>query len=114
MGSEVDVFLAFEGGGAKGIAHVAALYEIEAATNEESRTAYPYKYWPRYKIRGASGTSIGALIAMLVSIGFTARQIIDVKSVDALVDSRKGIRYVPYAIKKTLIRAINLIIWAIN
>lgn len=77
---EIDVFLAFEGGGAKGIAHLAALYEIEASTNKHLRQSSPYKYWPRYKIRGASGTSIGALFALLVALDFRANEILRLRA----------------------------------
>jgi NTE family protein len=50
-----DVFVIFEGGGAKSVAHIGALRALER------RGA---------KIRGAAGTSAGALIAALVAAGY--------------------------------------------
>lgn len=54
----------FEGGGAKGLAHIGALRAAEEANIQ----------WI-----GASGTSAGALVAALVAAGFSAREICDVR-----------------------------------
>ena len=87
---EIDVVLAFEGGGAKGIAHLAALYEIEASNNDFLRQGSPYRHWPRYKIRGASGTSIGALFALFVALDFRAKEILSLPALRLLIRERAG------------------------
>jgi hypothetical protein len=70
----LNVVLTFEGGGAKGIVHIGALREIERA-GDPRRDAL-YKHWPRYRVRGVSGTSIGALVAALVAVGYTSEEIV--------------------------------------
>ncbi|TCZ63619.1 patatin-like phospholipase family protein [Roseicella aquatilis] len=57
-------YLVFEGGGAKGIVHVGALAALEG---EELNL----------DIRGAAGTSAGAIVAGLVAAGYTAPEICD-------------------------------------
>jgi NTE family protein len=59
-------FVAFSGGGAKGIVHVGALKALENKN---------------VKINGFAGTSAGAIVACLAAAGFKA---------DALLDSNKG------------------------
>jgi len=56
--------LVFEGGGAKGMVHVGALAAVE-----DSRLALD--------IRGAAGTSAGAIVAGLVAAGYRAQDICD-------------------------------------
>jgi len=56
------VFLAFQGGGAKGIAHVGGL----AAVNDL-----------KLEIIGVAGTSAGAIIAALIAAGYSAKDIFD-------------------------------------
>lgn len=55
------VFLAFEGGGAKGIVHVGALRALEGQD---------------IKIAGAAGTSAGAIVASLVAAGYGSRDLV--------------------------------------
>ncbi|MDY1019484.1 patatin-like phospholipase family protein [Pseudomonas coleopterorum] len=56
------IFLAMQGGGAKGVAHVGALKAIE-------------KF--HYDIRGVSGTSAGSMVAALVSVGYKADEMVN-------------------------------------
>jgi NTE family protein len=56
-----DVFLAFEGGGARGLAHLGALHAIEA---EPSLRPVAY-----------AGTSAGAMVAALAAAGYTAEDL---------------------------------------
>lgn len=55
------VFLAFEGGGAKGIVHVGALRALEGHD---------------IRIAGAAGTSAGAIVASLVAAGYGSRDLV--------------------------------------
>ena len=55
------VFLAFEGGGAKGIVHVGALRALERQD---------------IQISGAAGTSAGAIVASLVAAGYGSRDLV--------------------------------------
>jgi NTE family protein len=63
-----DVFVIFEGGGAKCIAHVGALKALETKGAE---------------IRGVAGTSAGAIIAALVAAGYRAEEIFSVEGANA-------------------------------
>lgn len=56
------VFAIFQGGGAKGIAHVGAL----KAMNDEGLIPY-----------GVAGTSAGAIVAALVAVGYSADELLD-------------------------------------
>ncbi|WP_431205527.1 patatin-like phospholipase family protein [Bradyrhizobium betae] len=56
----MKAFGVFEGGGAKGYAHVGALHAIEARG---------------IKLEAVAGSSIGAVIALLVASGFSAREL---------------------------------------
>jgi NTE family protein len=67
------IFAIFEGGGAKGIAHVGALQAVEDNGLE---------------IVGVAGTSAGALVATLVAVGFEARDIVGVENAEANILSR--------------------------
>ena len=67
------IFAIFEGGGAKGIAHVGALKAVEDN---------------RLEIVGVAGTSAGALIATLVAIGLEADDIMGVERADMNILSR--------------------------
>nr|WP_221240600.1 patatin-like phospholipase family protein [Sphingobium boeckii] len=58
-------FVAFSGGGAKGIVHVGALKALEARAID---------------IKGVSGTSAGSIVAALVAAGFSAKEMIDTES----------------------------------
>jgi NTE family protein len=57
------VFCVFEGGGAKGVAHVGFLKAIQ---NQ-----------PEYDVSGYAGTSAGAIIAALAAVGWTGRELYD-------------------------------------
>lgn len=61
MSARRRAYVAFEGGGAKGVAHVGALAALEDV----------------YDCRGFAGTSAGSLAAALAAAGFRARDIID-------------------------------------
>ncbi|WP_369929865.1 patatin-like phospholipase family protein [Xanthomonas sp. NCPPB 2632] len=63
-------YLAFQGGGAKGVSHIGSL----AAVNELN-----------LEIGGVAGTSAGALIAALVSAGYSAKEIFDCDSGDHIL-----------------------------
>ena len=58
----MDAFGIFEGGGAKGLAHVGALKAAEER---------------RVKFIGVAGTSAGAMVAALVAAGYTADELFD-------------------------------------
>lgn len=66
----------FEGGGAKGIAHVGALAAAEANG---------------FDFIGVAGASAGAIVATLVALGFSARDIIDPDHRDANLLHRQGV-----------------------
>jgi NTE family protein len=61
--SETDVFCVFEGGGAKGVAHVGFLRAIDKQST--------------YTAKGYAGTSAGAIIAALAAAGWTGRELFD-------------------------------------
>lgn len=63
------IFLAMQGGGAKGVAHVGALSAIE-------------KF--QYEIRGVSGTSAGSMVAALVSAGYKAEELVNLETKEHL------------------------------
>lgn len=65
---EIKTTVVFQGGGAKGICHVGALRAIEDA-NSDSQL-------PTFVIHGVAGTSIGALMAALVSVGYCSKELI--------------------------------------
>jgi NTE family protein len=69
------IFAIFEGGGAKGVAHVGALQAVEDNSLE---------------IIGVAGTSAGALIALMVALGFQAEDIMSRKDQSANIISRNG------------------------
>ena len=56
------VFCVFEGGGAKGVAHVGALRAIE---NIEE-----------YEVKGFAGTSAGAIVAALAAVGWSSHELV--------------------------------------
>ena len=70
------IFAIFEGGGAKGVAHVGAL---DAIANNN------------LDIVGVAGTSAGALVAVLVAIGLDAVDIMDEHDCDANILKRNGL-----------------------
>lgn len=74
-GAPRPIFAIFEGGGAKGIAHVGALQAIQDNGLE---------------IIGVAGTSAGALIAVLAAIGLEAADIMSAESRNANILTRHG------------------------
>jgi predicted acylesterase/phospholipase RssA len=68
------LFLVLEGGGAKGIAHVAAWGALEAALENAAKNHPDRK---QYELRELAGTSAGAMAAALIAAGARADQLID-------------------------------------
>lgn len=74
---EKRAFICFEGGGAKGLLHLAALYELEDWESGELQAKLnDGKIIPPMEIAGVSGTSIGAVVAALYAAGYTAEDFI--------------------------------------
>src|SRR5690242_2331010 len=69
------VFAVFEGGGAKGIAHVGALQALQDN---------------KFEVIGVAGTSAGALVAVLAAIGLEASDIMSATDRDANILTRMG------------------------
>jgi NTE family protein len=67
-------YVAFEGGGAKGVAHVGAYEKIIQS----------------YDCRGFAGTSAGSLMAALAASGFTPDEIFDISTKKTIVSNVKG------------------------
>ncbi|KTB77030.1 hypothetical protein AO070_19635 [Pseudomonas syringae pv. syringae PD2766] len=65
MESRYPVFLAFQGGGAKGVVHAGALLAINDLNLD---------------IKGVAGTSAGSMIAALIAAGYTGAELIDPES----------------------------------
>lgn len=72
--SERPIFAIFEGGGAKGVAHVGA---VAAAERD-------------FFFVGVAGASAGAIVAALLAVGFTASDLLDPKKVEENILSRHG------------------------
>ncbi|MGE3914335.1 MAG: patatin-like phospholipase family protein [Hyphomicrobiaceae bacterium] len=92
------MYLALEGGGAKGVAHVGALYALDAFWSRP-RTPNPQLQQlgkssgaSEFELHGVSGTSIGALIAALIACGYSAREILDKDSGKSPLLERVGIK----------------------
>ena len=62
MESKHSVFLAFQGGGAKGVVHAGALLAINDLDLD---------------IKGVAGTSAGSMIAALIAAGYTGKELVD-------------------------------------
>ncbi|MBC9745627.1 patatin-like phospholipase family protein [Pseudomonas syringae pv. syringae] len=62
MESKHPVFLAFQGGGAKGVVHAGALLAVNDLDLE---------------IKGVAGTSAGSMIAALIAAGYSGKELID-------------------------------------
>lgn len=85
------VFAVFEGGGARGIAHLgvcAALEKWEAQSAE-------YKDFPKLEMQGYGGTSIGALIAPLKCLGLRSSQLYEPKTKKSELLEKLGINSPP-------------------
>jgi predicted acylesterase/phospholipase RssA len=70
----LNILLTLEGGGAKGIVHLGAYREFELALRPDRDRKY--EHWPKYALRGLSGTSIGALVAALIAVGYSSLEMI--------------------------------------
>jgi NTE family protein len=86
--------LAFEGGGGKGVTYLGALQALEelGIISHEMKKKGD-KVYPRLdtkKIKGVAGTSVGSLIALLVSCGYNSeelREILMSKVADNILDT---------------------------
>ena len=65
-------YLCFEGGGGKGVIFLGALQELERQRILRFRSG---RLDPQGQIKGVAGSSAGALTAVLLSCGFTARDL---------------------------------------
>ncbi|MDC7784851.1 patatin-like phospholipase family protein [Rhodoplanes sp. TEM] len=82
MANALRLLVAFEGGGAKGIAHVGALKALEEALASAE---------PGSRVVGVAGTSAGAIVAALAAAGFRADDLIDpVRRTTCLGSTRPG------------------------
>ncbi|WP_249673325.1 patatin-like phospholipase family protein [Pseudomonas abieticivorans] len=72
MESRYPVFLAFQGGGAKGVVHAGALLAINDLNLD---------------IKGVAGTSAGSMIAALIAAGYTGAELVDPESKTHLFQS---------------------------
>jgi predicted acylesterase/phospholipase RssA len=70
----LNIILTLEGGGAKGIVHLGAYRELERAL--KPKRDQKYDHWPKYVLRGLSGTSIGALVAAMIAVGYSSLEMI--------------------------------------
>jgi hypothetical protein len=70
------IFAIFEGGGAKGVAHVGAIAAAEANG---------------LTFVGVAGASAGAIVAALLAVGFKALELVDPTSPGADILSRSGV-----------------------
>ena len=81
--TERSLFLVLDGGGARGVAHVAvwrALERLVARPKESWRAETTAKYGPeRYRLAGIAGTSAGAIAAAFIVAGAEAGDLIDQK-----------------------------------
>lgn len=93
--SKDDVkFLAFEGGGGKGVTYLGALQALEElGIISHKMKKKGNKVYPRLdteKIKGVAGTSVGSLISLLVSCGYNSdelREILMSKVADNILDT---------------------------
>ncbi len=81
-GTDVKVVVTFEGGGAKGLCHLGALRGLESTAASTARTS-KFPWSPIYQVKGYAGTSIGALVAALAAVGYTAEEMLGTNSTGA-------------------------------
>lgn len=88
----VPVYVAFEGGGARGVAHVGALRALENPTelppdnaNDITDTPVGTSMEGRFEILGTAGTSAGAIMAALVAAGYTSDELLSEDGGDSLL-----------------------------
>ena len=72
-----SLFLVLEGGGAKGIAHVAAWEILEPLVEMKTKAWSATAEAPRFKLNGVAGTSAGAVVAAFIAAGATSDQLVD-------------------------------------
>jgi predicted acylesterase/phospholipase RssA len=80
VSNESPLFLVLDGGGARGIAHVAMWKALERliAKPSGSQPSLPAEFGPqRYRLSGVAGTSAGAIAAAFIAAGASARDLID-------------------------------------
>src|ERR1700686_244669 len=79
--SETNLFLVLEGGGARGVAHVAAWRVLEGLVSkprEPLTTVLPEHYGSeRFKLAGVAGTSAGAVAAAFIAAGARSSDLSD-------------------------------------
>lgn len=73
----ISVFCAFEGGGAKGIAHLSTLRGLEWNRENGRLRNKSHRLTHRLEHRAYAGTSAGAIVAALAAAGFTAEELLD-------------------------------------
>ena len=73
-----SLFLVLEGGGAKGIAHVAAWEALEPLLEQIPADVLASGEKPKsFEITGVAGTSAGAVVAAFIAAGATSRHLVD-------------------------------------
>jgi len=82
------IYVAFQGGGAKGIAHVGAYHALSALTLPRSAASAT-----KLQIAGVAGTSAGAIIAALVAAKYRPNNLFDPKKQQHLLQRLMAGRY---------------------
>lgn len=85
--AEKKVYVAFQGGGARGVAHIGALRALEASLVELD-DALQQRTKP--VICGLAGTSAGSIVAALVACGYKADNLLDRNHGDHLLKNVRG------------------------
>lgn len=75
---QTKVFLAFQGGGARGISHVGGLFAVRAL---------------EMNIRGVAGTSAGAILAALAAAGYQPEELFDTEAGTHILQSISAGKY---------------------
>lgn len=84
-GKPLEIFLVFEGGGAKGVVHVGAYHAIvNGASNP---------LWPALRVKGVGGASVGALIASLIAAGYQPDDLIKRDGTMPALNAELGIKH---------------------
>ncbi|HFF2829479.1 TPA: patatin-like phospholipase family protein [Stenotrophomonas maltophilia] len=87
---EQNVFVAFQGGGARGVVHVGGLRALEDGLGEADESdSSPI----RLKLVGVAGTSAGSIVAALVASGRTSDDLYDPTTGDHLLSTLQGGAY---------------------
>ncbi|MCL1531433.1 patatin-like phospholipase family protein [Xanthomonas nasturtii] len=73
MTESQKIYVSFQGGGAKGVAHLGGLKALEDWIHEKSLGGIPHE------ISAVAGTSAGAIVAALVAVGYRADDIFSCK-----------------------------------